>query len=89
MPSTLAKTPMSESPPADTGPSRELFRTFLAVNRHLAQETDLDKAMRRLLDAAARALGCAVIPAGVGQTELQVKVAVKLMPCMTRPLQSS
>ena len=35
-----------------TGPSRELFRTFLAVNRQLAQETDLDKAMRHLLDAA-------------------------------------
>ncbi len=28
-----------------------------------------------MLDAAARALGCVVIPAGVGQTELQVKVA--------------
>jgi transcriptional regulator with GAF, ATPase, and Fis domain len=35
-----------------TGPSRELFRTFLAVNRQLAQETQLDKAMRHLLDAA-------------------------------------
>ncbi|HEX8909325.1 MAG TPA: AMP-binding protein [Anaeromyxobacteraceae bacterium] len=31
-----------------------------------------------MLDAAARALGCAVIPAGVGQTELQVKVAAHL-----------
>jgi phenylacetate-CoA ligase len=28
-----------------------------------------------MLDAGARALGCAVVPAGVGQTELQVKVA--------------
>jgi len=28
-----------------------------------------------MLDAGARALGCAVIPAGVGQTELQAKVA--------------
>ncbi len=28
-----------------------------------------------MLDAAARSLGCAVIPAGVGQTEQQVKVA--------------
>jgi phenylacetate-CoA ligase len=28
-----------------------------------------------MLDAAARALGCAVIPAGVGQTDLQVRVA--------------
>jgi transcriptional regulator with GAF, ATPase, and Fis domain len=34
------------------GDSRTLFRTFLAVNRQLAQETDLDKAMRHLLDAA-------------------------------------
>jgi phenylacetate-CoA ligase len=31
-----------------------------------------------MLDAGARALGCAVIPAGVGQTELQVKVAAHL-----------
>ncbi len=31
-----------------------------------------------MLDAGARALGCAVIPAGVGQTELQVKVASHL-----------
>jgi transcriptional regulator with GAF, ATPase, and Fis domain len=35
-----------------SGPSRELFRTLLAVNRQLAQETDVDKAMRHLLDAA-------------------------------------
>jgi phenylacetate-CoA ligase len=28
-----------------------------------------------MLDAAARSLGCVVVPAGVGQTELQVKVA--------------
>ncbi len=34
------------------GPSRELFRTFLAVNRQLAQATELDRAMRYLLDAA-------------------------------------
>src|SRR6266545_6041137 len=31
-----------------------------------------------MLDAAARALGCAVIPGGVGQTELQAKVAAHL-----------
>ena len=37
---------------SDPGPSRELFRTFLAVNRQLAHESDLDVAMRRLLDAA-------------------------------------
>ncbi|MFO1031470.1 MAG: sigma 54-interacting transcriptional regulator [Planctomycetota bacterium] len=45
-----ASSPMPER--TTTGPSRELFRTFLAVNRQLAQETDLDKAMRHLLDAA-------------------------------------
>jgi transcriptional regulator with GAF, ATPase, and Fis domain/predicted negative regulator of RcsB-dependent stress response len=33
-------------------PSRELFRTFLAVNRRLAQESDLEKSMVYLLDAA-------------------------------------
>jgi phenylacetate-CoA ligase len=31
-----------------------------------------------MLDSAARSLGCVVIPAGVGQTELQVKVAATL-----------
>jgi transcriptional regulator with GAF, ATPase, and Fis domain len=45
----LPETHMAE-PRADD--SRTLFRTFLAVNRQLAQETDLDKAMRYLLDAA-------------------------------------
>ncbi|MEQ1634012.1 MAG: sigma 54-interacting transcriptional regulator, partial [Planctomycetota bacterium] len=35
-----------------TGPSRELFRTFLAVNRRLASESDLDKAMNMLLESA-------------------------------------
>ncbi|MEO6594815.1 MAG: sigma 54-interacting transcriptional regulator, partial [Planctomycetota bacterium] len=49
---TDAQVSMSEQTSTNTGPSRELFRTFLAVNRQLAQETDLDKAMRHLLDAA-------------------------------------
>ncbi len=31
-----------------------------------------------MLDAGARSLGCAVIPAGVGQTELQIRVAHQL-----------
>jgi transcriptional regulator with GAF, ATPase, and Fis domain/tetratricopeptide (TPR) repeat protein len=44
------RTPVMNERPS--GPSRELFRTFLAVNRQLAQETALDKAMRHLLDAA-------------------------------------
>lgn len=34
------------------GPSRELFRTFLAVNRRLAHESDLEKAMAMLLESA-------------------------------------
>jgi transcriptional regulator with GAF, ATPase, and Fis domain len=46
-----------DSMPPNQGPSRELFRTFLAVNRQLAQETDLDKAMRHLLDAAVTLTG--------------------------------
>jgi transcriptional regulator with GAF, ATPase, and Fis domain/tetratricopeptide (TPR) repeat protein len=46
-------TPM---PPTE-GPSRELFRTFLAVNRQLAQATDLERAMRQLLDAAVTLTG--------------------------------
>jgi phenylacetate-CoA ligase len=33
-----------------------------------------------MFDSAAQALGCAVIPAGVGQTELQVKTIVDLTP---------
>ena len=43
--------------PGSTGPSNELFRTFLAVNRHLAQATDLDRALRHLLDAAVTLTG--------------------------------
>ncbi|MCC7398123.1 MAG: sigma 54-interacting transcriptional regulator [Planctomycetes bacterium] len=39
------------------GPSRELFRTFLAVNRQLAAELDLERAMRHLLDAAVTLTG--------------------------------
>ena len=37
--------------------SRELFRTFLAVNRRLASECDLDKAMTHLLEAAVTLTG--------------------------------
>ncbi|MCA8964182.1 MAG: sigma 54-interacting transcriptional regulator [Planctomycetes bacterium] len=43
--------------PGSIGPSNELFRTFLAVNRHLAQATDLDRALRHLLDAAVTLTG--------------------------------
>ncbi len=48
----------SPTPPRQTivqepqGPSRELFRTFLAVNRRLAHESDLEKAMSMLLESA-------------------------------------
>ncbi|MFT4840012.1 MAG: transcriptional regulator with GAF, ATPase, and Fis domain/serine/threonine protein kinase [Planctomycetota bacterium] len=38
-------------------PSRELFRTFLAVNRKLAQAEQLDQAMATLLDAAVTLTG--------------------------------
>jgi len=41
----------------DAGPSRELFRTFLSVNRKLAQATALDDAMAALLDAAVTLTG--------------------------------
>lgn len=45
--------PRAEKPVQDPqGPSRELFRTFLAVNRRLASESDLDKAMNMLLESA-------------------------------------
>ena len=46
-------TPVSEKPVQELqGPSRELFRTFLAVNRRLASESDLDRAMNMLLESA-------------------------------------
>ncbi len=51
-PAPSPATDLDDVPPPPAGPSRELFRTLLAVNRQLAQETDVDKAMRRLLDAA-------------------------------------
>ena len=34
-----------------------------------------------LLDSGARALGCAVIPAGVGNTEMQLQVLAQYKPC--------
>jgi len=42
---------------SETRPSRELFRTFLAVNRKLAQAVELDEAMGSLLDAAVTLTG--------------------------------
>jgi len=58
-PPTTAPAPVpTPRPPIRTtvqdaqGPSRELFRTFLAVNRRLAHESDLEKAMTMLLESA-------------------------------------
>lgn len=53
----LPKTDRPSPPPEPIvqdpqGPSRELFRTFLAVNRRLANESDLDRAMNMLLESA-------------------------------------
>ncbi|MGK0300636.1 MAG: transcriptional regulator with GAF, ATPase, and Fis domain [Planctomycetota bacterium] len=42
---------------SENRPSRELFRTFLAVNRKLAQAVALDDAMTGLLDAAVTLTG--------------------------------
>jgi len=47
--STPSPQPHVQDPQA---PSRELFRTFLAVNRRLANESDLDRAMNMLLESA-------------------------------------
>jgi transcriptional regulator with GAF, ATPase, and Fis domain/predicted negative regulator of RcsB-dependent stress response len=51
-PATSATPTATTAVPEPQGPSRELFRTFLAVNRRLAQESDLEKAMANLLEAA-------------------------------------
>ena len=42
---------------SDSYVPKEVFRTFLAVNRRLAEEADLDRAMHYLLDAAVTLLG--------------------------------
>ncbi|MBX3462287.1 MAG: sigma 54-interacting transcriptional regulator [Planctomycetes bacterium] len=48
------ETIMAETPADDR---RTLFRTFVAVNRQLAQASDLDQALRHLLDAAVTLCG--------------------------------
>ena len=48
--------PMEDRPDA-TGVPRAVFRTFLAVNRRLALEADLPRAMQTLLDAAVNLTG--------------------------------
>ncbi len=43
---------MNTQPESSQQPSKEVFRTFLAINRRLAGEADLERAMTYLLDAA-------------------------------------
>ncbi|HYS81284.1 MAG TPA: AMP-binding protein [Anaeromyxobacteraceae bacterium] len=86
-PGRLARIFMSPGPiydPQGEGEDFWRFRHGLAAAGFRAGELAHNAASYHLtplgfmLDAAARALGCAVIPAGVGQTELQVKVAAHL-----------
>ena len=83
-PGRLARIFMSPGPiydPQGDVPDYWRFRHALAATGFRAGEIAHNSAGYHLtplgfmLDAAARALGCAVIPAGIGQTELQVKVA--------------
>jgi phenylacetate-CoA ligase len=83
-PGRLARIFMSPGPiydPQGDTPDFWRFRHALAATGFRAGEVVHNAASYHLtplgfmLDGAARALGCAVIPAGVGQTELQVKVA--------------
>jgi phenylacetate-CoA ligase len=83
----LARIFMSPGPIYDPqGPGEDFwrFRHALAAAGFRRGDVALVSASYHLtplgfmLDAAARALGCAVIPGGVGQTELQAKVAAHL-----------
>jgi phenylacetate-CoA ligase len=83
----LARVFMSPGPifdPQRAGDDSWRFRHGLAAAGFCAGEVAHNAASYHLtplgfmLDAAARALGCVVVPAGVGQTELQVKVAAHL-----------
>lgn len=86
-PGDLARVFMSPGPiydPQGAGDDFWRFRHALAAAGFRQGEIAHNAASYHLtplgfmLDAAARALGCVVIPAGVGQTELQVKVAAHL-----------
>ncbi len=83
-PGQLARIFMSAGPIYDPQGAHEdfwRFRHALAAAGFRAGDVAHNSASYHLtplgfmLDAGARALGCAVIPAGVGQAELQVKVA--------------
>jgi phenylacetate-coenzyme A ligase PaaK-like adenylate-forming protein len=83
----LARVFMSPGPIYDPqGPADDFwrFRHGLAAAGFRAGELAHNAASYHLtplgfmLDAAARALGCVVIPAGVGQTELQIQIAHQL-----------
>lgn len=83
-PGRMARIFMSPGPmydPQGDAPDFWRFRHALAATGFRAGEIAHNAAsyhltpMGFMLDAAARVLGCAVIPAGVGQTELQIKVA--------------
>jgi phenylacetate-CoA ligase len=86
-PGQLARIFMSPGPIYDPQGAHEdfwRFRHALAAAGFRAGDVAHNSASYHLtplgfmLDAGARALGCAVIPAGVGQAELQVKVAAHL-----------
>lgn len=86
-PGQLARIFMSPGPifdPQGAGEDFWRFRHGLAAAGFRAGEVAHNAASYHLtplgfmLDTAARALGCVVIPAGVGQTELQIKVAAQV-----------
>ena len=86
-PGRLARLFMSPGPifdPQGQGPDFWRFRHALAASGFRAGDIVLNSASYHLtplgfmLDAAGRALGCAVIPGGVGQTELQLRAASHL-----------
>jgi phenylacetate-CoA ligase len=86
-PGALARAFMSPGPiydPQGAAPDFWRFRHALAAAGFRAGDVALVSASYHLtplgfmLDDGARALGCVTIPGGVGQTELQVKVAAHL-----------
>lgn len=87
LPGRLARLFMSPGPiydPQGTGDDFWRFRHGLAAAGFRAGDVVLNSASYHLtplgfmFDAAARSLGCAVIPGGTGQTELQLRAASQL-----------